>query len=539
VVDVSLVDIPRSGTLAFIAAIPILLALLLLVGIRLPARIAMPICAGTTAVTAWWLWQVPAVRIAASIVEAAWVTVSILMIVFGALFFLAVLRRTKAIEVLQRSVSGLSDDPRIQVVLVGWLLGSFLEGSAGFGSPAAITAPLLIGLGFRPVLAVVVALVGDSTAVSFGAIGTPMLIGFGQGLAQAEGAPAIQQIAERIATLDLFLGTLMPAILVVTFVVASKGIAGWRLAVPAIPFACMVGFGQSLASFVVVIVIGPELPSLIGPLVGFAVAFALLRFRRLVPVISSDLANVKTATSSCDQRVGLPSVSRAVAPYLLLVLLLVLTRMRAIPIGVWLSSVEVGLKDLFGTGISVQLQPLYSPGAIFVFCTFLSGWFLHASWKGLGDAARSAGQTTWKTALALMASIITVRIFLQSGGNDAELQSMPLVLADGLAYVFGDVWQGMAPWVGSLGAFMSGSATFSNMLFALLQLKITTELGYDPTTILALQGIGAAAGNMTCIHNVVAACAVAGTLGEEGNVIRKTAVPMIVYLVLASALSLW
>jgi hypothetical protein len=172
---------------AFVAAIPILLALLLLVGIRLPAKIAMPICAGTTVISAWWLWQVPTVRIAASIVDAASVTVSILMIVFGALFFLAVLRHTKAIDVLQRFVSGLSDDPRIQVVLVGWLFGSFLEGSAGFGSPAAITAPLLIGLGFRPVLAVVVALVGDSTAVSFGAIGTPMLIGFGQGLAQSRG----------------------------------------------------------------------------------------------------------------------------------------------------------------------------------------------------------------------------------------------------------------------------------------------------------------------------------------------------------------
>ncbi len=531
--------------MAFVAAIPILLALLLLVGIRLPAKIAMPICAGTTVVSAWWLWQVPTVRIAASIVEAASVTVSILMIVFGALFFLAVLRRTKAIDVLQRFVSGLSDDPRIQVVLVGWLFGSFLEGSAGFGSPAAITAPLLIGLGFRPVLAVVVALVGDSTAVSFGAIGTPMLIGFGQGLAQAEGAPTVQQIAVRIASQDLVLGTIMPAILVVTFVVASKGIARWRLALTAVPFACTVGFGQSLTSYIVVMAIGPELPSLIGPTVGFAIAFGLLRFRCMVPTISPDLANStivdpgSNVVALNDQHGRSPSVSRAIAPYLLLVLLLVLTRMRTLPIGAWLSSAEVGLNDLFGTGISIQLQPLYSPGAIFVFCTLLSSWFLHSSWKGLMDAARSAGHTTWKTALALLASIVTVRIFLQSGGNDAGLQSMPLVLADGLAFAFGDLWQGMAPWVGSLGAFMSGSATFSNMLFALLQFKVATELGYDPTTILALQGIGAAAGNMTCIHNVVAACAVAGTLGEEGTVIRKTAVPMIVYLVLAGMLSLF
>lgn len=523
--------------MAFIAAIPILLALLLLVGIRLPARIAMPICAGATVLAAWWSWQVPSIRIAASIVEATGVTISILMIVFGALFFLAVLRHTKAIDVLQRSVSGLSDDARIQAVLIGWILGSFLEGSAGFGTPAAITAPLLIGLGFRPVQAVVVALVGDSTAVSFGAIGTPMLIGFGQGLTQAEGAPSIQEIAVRIATLDLFLGTLMPAILVVTFVVASKGIASWQLALPALPFACVIGFAQSLTSFAVVTTIGPELPSLIGPMVSFVTALVLIRFDWLVPKASFDLENVKSVALKSDRDPSLPSVSRAMAPYLLLVTLLVLTRMRAIPIGTWLSSYSIALSDIFGTGISVELQPLYSPGSIFVLCAILSAWILQSDWRGIGVAALSAGQITWKTAVALIASIITVRIFLQSGGNEAGLQSMPLVLAEGMAYVFGGFWQGIAPWIGSLGAFMSGSATFSNMLFALLQFQVATELDYDATTILALQGIGAAAGNMTCIHNVVAACAVAGTLGEEGNVIRKTALPMIVYLLLASALS--
>ena len=522
--------------MAFIAAIPILLALLLLVGFRMPAKFAMPICAGATVIIARWMWQVSSLRIAASIVEAAWITVSILIIVFGALFFLAVLRHTKAIEVLQRSVSSLSDDPRIQVVLVGWLFGSFLEGSSGFGTPAAITAPLLIGLGFRPVLAVVIALVGDSTAVSYGAIGTPMLIGFSKGLAQAQGAPTVQEIAVRIATLDLVLGTLMPAILVVTYVVASRGRSSWRLALPAIPFACVVGFGQSVTSFAVVVAIGPELPSLMGPLVGFACAFLMLHFRWLVPKVSLDLANKKTVANRDDPTERLPSIGRALVPYLILVSLLVLTRLQAIPLGAWLSSWEIGLSNVWGTGISVQLQPFYSPGAIFVFCALMSGWYLHSNWQGFRGAAFSAGRTAWKTAITLIASIITVRIFLQSGGNEGGLQSMPLVLADGLSQILGGFWQETAPWVGALGAFMSGSATFSNMLFALLQFQVATELDYDATTILALQGIGAAAGNMTCIHNVVAACAVAGTMGEEGNVIRTTAIPMVVYLVLASLL---
>ncbi|MCA9203764.1 MAG: L-lactate permease, partial [Planctomycetales bacterium] len=202
--------------MTFVAALPILLALLLLVGFRWPAIVAMPICAGITAISAYWLWRVRLVRIFASMIDAIWVTASILLILFGALFFLALLRQTGAIAVLQRSVGGMSADARIQAVVVGWTLGSFLEGGAGFGTPAAITAPLLIGLGFRPLLAVVVALVGDSTAVSFGAVRTPMIIGMGQGLNGAEGAPAVAEIARRISTLDLFLGALMPVIVVMT-----------------------------------------------------------------------------------------------------------------------------------------------------------------------------------------------------------------------------------------------------------------------------------------------------------------------------------
>ncbi|NJK89237.1 MAG: L-lactate permease [Myxococcales bacterium] len=141
-----------------------------------------------------------------------------------------------------------------------------------------------------------------------------------------------------------------------------------------------------------------------------------------------------------------------------------------------------------------------------------------------------------KTAVALVAAIVTVRLFLHSGGHGESFEAMPLVLAEGLAKSFGSVWPLAAPWVGALGSFIAGSATFSNMLFALLQLELATDLGYSPVSILALQTIGAAAGNMTCIHNVVAACAIAGILGSEGTVIRRTAIPMTLYLILAGFL---
>lgn len=530
------------------AATPIAVALVLLVGLRWPAVRAMPVCAVVTAGVAIGGWQMPLPRVAAAVVEGVWVTLTILLIVFGALFFLAFLRATGAIGVLQRTFARLSPDARIQAVLVAWLLGSFLEGAAGFGTPAAITAPLLIGLGFPPLLAVVVALVGDSTAVSFGSVGTPIVIGLGQGLGPAEAAPPILEVAMRVATLDLLLCTLMPLLLVAVLTVSAEGRRGLRLAVAAAPFAVLVGGTQAVTSRLVVGPLGPELPSLLGPIAGMVVALLAVRRGFLQPrepwripppedeAFTSSAPLAKPADPAGEGPASLPSAASAFSPYALLLALLILTRIRELPLQSWLASVSLESGPLFGTEIVGRLQPLYSPGAVFIVTATLAALWLPRGLAGLSAATSEAGRVTAKTAVALVAAIVTVRVFIHSGGNPAGLEAMPLVLAEGLAGAFGPAWPLAAPWVGALGSFIAGSATFSNMLFALLQLDVAVELGFSPVSILALQTIGASAGNMVCIHNVVAACAIAGILGREGAVIRRTAVPMIAYVIVAGLL---
>lgn len=532
--------------LVLVAALPIAAALILLVGLRLPAIRAMPVCAVVTILLAIVLWRVPPVHVAAATIEAAWITAGILLIIVGALFLLALLRKTGAIAVLQGSFARMSGDPRIQAVVVGWLLGSFLEGAAGFGTPAAITAPLLIGLGFPPMLAVIVALVGDSTAVSFGAVGTPMLVGMGEGLAGGElpdpagTAQLVDAIAQRVTTFDLVLGTVMPAFLVLVLTVTAAGRRGWGPGLRAAPFAMVVGLVHMATAWLVVATLGPEFPSLLGPLAGFAAAALLLRSGRLLPAEPWALPHEPAKTPPPGP--ALPEQPlhpvRAFMPYLLLLALLVVTRSRALPLGAWLSAASVGMRDILGSGISARIQPLYSPGAVFVVCALLSALWLRARWSQLGSAARDAGTISLKTAVALLAAIITVRVFIHSGDSAMGREAMPMVLADAMASGLGGIWPLVAPWVGALGAFIAGSATFSNMLFALFQLRVATEVDAPATTILALQGIGAAAGNMVCVHNVVAACAVANILGQEGQVIRRTAVPMLLYLVLAGLIGL-
>lgn len=518
--------------MVFVAAIPILAALLFLVVLRWPARLAMPVCAAVTAMISAFPWGVSGARIAAATIEGLWVTASILLIVFGALLFLDLLRRTGAIAVLQRSFGAISPDGRVQAVLVGWILGSFLEGAAGFGTPAAITAPLLIGLGFRPLSAVVVALVGDSTAVSFGAVGTPMIIGMGQGLAGAPAAPEVADIARQIATADLVLGTVMPAILVLAVVFSREGARGLSVGLAAAPFALTVGAAQAGGAWAVAHTLGPEFPSLVGPITGLAMALLLVRTGWFIPR-SSWSVQAAPALDEVGGEARRPSAVRAFAPYGLLLAILIVSRAPVLPVGGWLRSVGVGMSDILGTGLTARVEPLFSPGAAFLVCAALSAPLLRAGGSGLARAAVSAAGVTGQTAIALVAAIVTVRLFIHSGENAAGLDAMPLELADALAHAAGGVWPVVAPWVGALGSFIAGSATFSNMLFARLQLAVASDLGFAPAPILALQGIGSAAGNMVCVHNVVAACAVAGILGQEGSVIRRTALPMLAYLLLA------
>lgn len=522
--------------IAWVAALPVLLATLLLAGLRWPAARAMPACGAVTAVTALAYWRVPGWRVLAASAEAVAITISVLLILFGALFLVEQLRAAGAIRAIERALESLSPDPRIQVVLVAWLLGSFFEGASGFGAPPAITAPLLVALGFPSVLAVVLALAGDSVAVSFGAVGTPMLVGMAQGLEGAPGpVPAVGAIARRIALNDLFVGSLVPVLLVLTLTVGVGGRRGVLPGLRAAPFALVIGAVHLLAAAGVAYAIGPELPSLVGPLPGMLAALVLLRRGWLIP--RDGWSPAFRATPRAEGAEPSPvGIGLALTPYALLVALLALTRTRELGLGPLLASVAVGWRDLFGTNINAQLQPLYSPCALFVAVTLLVPRLFRLPVTSLVTSARASLAKLRLAALPLLAAILTVRLFVHSGENAAGLPAMPIVLADVAASAAGDRWHLVAPWVGALGAFIAGSATFSNLLFAGLQQTIAGLHAHDPVDILALQGMGAAAGNIACIHNVVAASSVVGLVRAEGDVIRRAAPAMLAYLLCTSAL---
>lgn len=573
--------------LAVVAALPVVVVGVLLIGCRWPASRAMPVAYLTVVLLALGVWSVPVRQVAAASISGLVIAAGLLYIIFGAILLLRTLEAGGALETMRHSFTEVSPDRRVQVILVAWLFGSFLEGSAGFGTPAAVCVPLLVGLGFPAMAAVTAGMIIQSTPVSFGALGTPILIGVGSGLGEAadvaawssaagieESRELLRQIGLRVALLHGTIGTFVPLLLCMVMTRVFGPERSWRAGLEVWPLAIFAAFGMTIPYVLTAWLLGPEFPSLFGGAIGLAGVTWVVRRGWLIPrgpawdfgppekwpsEWSGQLALDTRAASASSEVSERPSAAVAWLPYLIVAVLLVLTRLPELPIGGWLKMVEWRWAAIFGTSISANLQPLYLPGTIFVI-TSLIAWPLHRiSSPNYRQAWQSSGHTLAAASVALLFAVPMVQVFVHSGteagigtgmaiGVDAQspedlslaggYPSMPEALATAAADLTGGAWPLAAPLIGGLGAFVAGSNTISNMLFSAFQFQTGLAIGVDPRWVVALQAVGGAAGNMVCVHNVVAACAVAGLLGREGSILRLTALPFLAYALTAGILGL-
>lgn len=535
--------------LALLAALtPVLAVFVFLVILRQPAVRAMPISLVLTAGAALAVWRVPSVQAAAAALEGVVVAASILWILFGAMLLLNILNESGASDAIRSGFMHINPDRRVQAIIVAWLFGAFLEGAAGFGAPATITGPLLATLGFPPLAAVTLALTANSAPVAFGAVGTPILIGLGEGL-HVSGALApevraylgpmpledfLQQVAVQITLFNLLLGTAIPLLMSAMLTRFFGERKSWREGLEIWPFALFAGLCYTVPALAVAALLGPEFPSILGGLVGLAVVVPAARRRFLLPAEPWRFGRGIPEPSVAARL----SLRRAWVPYLLVAVLLVLTRVEFLPFKAWLQRFQIGWSNILGTEISASFAPLYVPGAVFVLVALLT-IPLHGM---RGAQARAAlgrtGRLLLGTAVVLITSVAMVRIFINSEVNAAGLESMPIELANLLAATFSRAWPLAAPWVGALGSFISGSVTFSNLMFSLLQFGVAQQTGLPPTVVLTAQVLGAMAGNIICVVNVVAAASVVNLLGQEGAVIRLALRPATFYALGAGLLAL-
>lgn len=546
---------------AFLATLPLLVVAILLVGLRWPASRAMPLTYLTAAALALFVWKMDVWFVLAASVKGLIDAVGLLYIIFGAILLLNVLRETGGLQRIRESFVGISPDRRVQAIVIGWLFGSFIEGSAGFGTPAAVAVPLMVGIGFPPLAAVVVGMLIQSTPVSFGAIGTPILVGVRGGI---DNDPAVLAylrntgltldqglylIGVRVACLHATIGTFIPLIVVTTLTRFFGPNRSWREGLVMWRFALFAAFAMTVPYFLVAILLGPEFPSLIGSLTGLVIVITACRNRWFLPAgpawdfapadtWPAEWSGLNTVKHLEPETHSQLSLWRAWFPYVLVAGLFVMTRVPAIGLKAMLEQVNFGSKHFLGTALEVKFQPLYLPGAVFILVSLIT-WVLHGRpTGGLGRAIKSSLGTVVQAAVALIFTVPMVQVFLNTQGGAAGLGSMPQELATEMAFYMGRFWPVLAPWVGGFGASIAGSNTMSNMMFAAFQFGVGQQIGVDPLWVVALQAVGGAAGNMICVHNVVAASAVVGLLGREGTVIRRTFLPFCYYALAAGVLGL-
>jgi lactate permease len=546
------------GLQALLAFTPIALSGVLLVGLGWSAKKAMPLVYAVTALIALTAWGVSFNRVAAATIEGLIITLQVLWIIFGALLLLNTLKHSGGIASIRSGFARISPDRRIQVILIAWLFGCFIEGASGFGTPAAVAGPLMVAVGFPALSAVMFGMIIQSTPVSFGAVGTPLLVGVQGGLQREAMTQALAAqgrtwadffglVVERVALGHAIAGTLIPVFLVFFMTRFFGRNRSWAEALPAVPFALFAAFAFTVPYGLAGRFLGPEFPSLLGGLTGLALATLAARAGFLVPKKPWDFADPKEWPAEWMgniemklDRLGSRRIPTLLAwlPYGLLALILVLSR-TVPPFKAWLQSVSVGVRNILGeTGIGGDFQPLYLPGGVLVFVCLVTIGLHRMALPDFVKAARESGGTLLGAGFVLVFTVPMVRIMIQSGVNANELASMPIAMARWVAGSVGEVYPLFAPAVGALGAFLAGSNTVSNLMLSQYQYSVAQALGVSGATMVAAQSIGAAAGNMIAIHNVVAASATVGLMGREGQTLRRTAIPTLYYVALVGGLAM-
>ena len=299
--------------------------------------------------------------------------------------------------------------------------------------------------------------------------------------------------------------------------------------------------------------LGPEFPSLLGSLVGLAIVVPAAKRGFLLPAgdpwdfqAKSEWDESWNGTLNSDLGEAPPNLSlwKAWFPYLVIAVLLVVTRLPALQLGPLIKSVALPLdpastQNLFGTPVTIApVQPLYLPGTVFLVACLVTVVLHRMSRAAVGRAVKRSARMLVSASVALLFAVPMVQVFLNSEQGAAGLDKMPTVLAEGVASLAGQAWPGFSAMIGGLGAFVAGSNTISNMTFSLFQFGVAERIGANPIWVVALQAVGGAAGNVICVHNVVSACAVVGLVGREGDVIRITSFVFLYYILVAGVLGM-
>ncbi len=519
--------------LALIGASPLILVVVLMTAFNMAAKKALPIAYALTAIIVVFMWGMEIKNLIAYTFFGFLKSLDILIIIFGAILILNTMKYSGAMQLISDGFGNISQDKRVQLMIIGVFFVAFIEGAAGFGTPAALAAPLLIVLGFPPLAAAVLALILDSAPVSFGAVGTPIngalstldSLLVSQGIDKAVFA---SEFTTYSAALHLIGGSLniLVAVIVMIFVFGGKN-KSIKAFVEFIPYAVFSAGLFLIPYTLIAMYLGQDLPALLSGFVGLGILILTTKKGFLVPknVWSFPDSEEKDATENMQQQQPAKkanfSLFIALLPYILITIALVATRLPGLGLKEFLLNIKFTLNNVLGVeGLNYSLLILYLPGTIFVLISLITH-FVHKMTK---DEIKASWKDTTKQVsgafIALFAGIAIVQLMLNSGNAQNGVESILTIIAKAIVDLSGSFYVVVSPFIGILGAFISGSNTVSNILFSALQFESALLSNLPPSIIVALQNVGGAVGNMICINNIVAVCATTGILNKEGAILK-------------------
>ena len=531
--------------------LPILLLIVLMVKKNnMPSSKALPLTALITYVIMLVVFRQDANLIHATVIKGLLVAWTPILIIAGAIFLFRTMEATGALNTIRQWLNSVSSNKVAQLMIVGWAFPFLIEGASGFGTPAAIAAPILIGLGFPPLRVAILALVMNSVPVSFGAVGTPTWFGFSAiSLSEAE----TLAIGFKSAILNGSAALIIVPLALIFVVKPKEILRNWLF--------ILLSIIATVLPYLIISRFSYEFPSLAGGAIGLIVSVLLARRGIGLSKQESELQDSKehdhaasyiTVSDTVEAERG--NLFKATFPLWGTILLLTVTRLPQLGIKQILTMTDpalhlnlgslgtfnlspalvLGLDNIFGTPESWSHALFYVPALIPFLLISLITLLLYKDWNKTGRLFKITAAQMKEPTLALLGALVFVNLMMMGGERSAVT-----LIGDHLAGLMGGMWAYTAQFLGALGTFFSGSNTISNLTFGGIQDAIAHDLGLTRTTVLALQSVGGAMGNMICINNIVAVASVLSLVKVEGYILKRTIRAMLVYGVVVGIVAIF
>ncbi len=512
-----------------LAMLPIVWLIIALSKLKMSSCKACGIALLITAILAAFYWKLSPLHISSAMFEgAAYALWPICLIIVAALFTYNLTIKTGAMEMIRGMLIGISDDKRILMLIIGWGFGNFMEGMAGFGTAVAIPASILAGIGLNPINAVTVCLVANTTPTAFGSAGVPTAT-----LASITGLD-LQQLAANAALIQAVHTFLSPFLAVVICGGGVKALKGvWHITLIAslsfvVPYLL---FAQLL---------GPELPTIVGSICSMLCVILAANFGKRKRNEAFDTVkieseySVKTAAKwttvpAPAAHIGFAEGLRAWTPFMLTFVLLLLTSKLCFPVHNAIKELKHSFMIYTGEGGKpLTFSWINTPGVMIFIAAICGGLIQKASLFEMADVLGFTLKKYWRTFVTICSVLATAKVMIYSGMISDIARSA--VVATGPVYPF------VAPLIGVLGAFITGSGTSTNVLFGNLQLETALSLNLNPYWITAANVMGAGIGKMVCPQNIAIGAGAIGITGSDSKILAAVFKYFVMYALLAGVI---